>query len=73
MELTGGAAAVFDERRDEEAVPSPCVGVCILDSQGSCEGCLRTGAEIAAWPSMSGDVQTALLETLALRWAERGL
>lgn len=31
------------------AVLSPCTGVCRLDAQGYCEGCQRTGDEIAAW------------------------
>lgn len=72
MGLTNAAAAIVDER-GVASVPSPCVGVCVLDGQGYCEGCLRTGGEIAAWPGMSPDGQVALLETLSLRWAERGL
>ncbi len=34
---------------------SPCVGICRLDAvSGLCEGCMRSAAEIAAWPS-AGD------------------
>lgn len=33
------------------AVSSPCVGICRLDASGYCEGCHRTGSEIAAWSS----------------------
>ena len=29
------------------AILSPCTGVCCLDEQGLCEGCYRTGNEIA--------------------------
>ena len=26
---------------------SPCIGICSLDEEGYCEGCFRTGEEIA--------------------------
>lgn len=32
---------------------SPCIGICRLDERGYCEGCLRTGEEIARWRGMS--------------------
>lgn len=32
---------------------SPCIGICRLDPRGYCEGCLRTGDEIARWRGMS--------------------
>lgn len=31
---------------------TPCIGVCTLDPQGYCDGCRRTGSEIAMWSSM---------------------
>jgi predicted Fe-S protein YdhL (DUF1289 family) len=31
---------------------TPCTGVCRLDTRGLCEGCLRTGDEIARWSTM---------------------
>jgi predicted Fe-S protein YdhL (DUF1289 family) len=31
---------------------TPCTGVCRLDARGLCEGCLRTGDEIARWSTM---------------------
>ena len=37
-------------RHPGPGVPSPCVSVCELNERdGSCKGCLRTLAEIAAW------------------------
>jgi uncharacterized protein len=36
-----------------QAILSPCVGICRLDPRGYCEGCYRTGDEIARWRSMS--------------------
>src|SRR5947208_3124394 len=44
-----------DPRR---AVLIPCIGVCRLDAHGFCEGCHRTGSEIAGW--MSFDDATRL-------------
>lgn len=32
---------------------TPCIGVCRLDERGYCEGCQRTGEEIARWRGMS--------------------
>lgn len=34
------------------AVLTPCIGICELGPDGLCEGCYRTGAEIAAWGSL---------------------
>lgn len=31
---------------------TPCIGVCRLDERGLCEGCLRSGEEIARWRGM---------------------
>jgi len=39
--------------RPPQPVQSPCIGLCRLDRDGRCEGCLRTGAEIAGWLSMT--------------------
>ena len=36
---------------------TPCIGVCTLDPQGYCDGCRRTGAEIAMWSSMGDDAR----------------
>jgi predicted Fe-S protein YdhL (DUF1289 family) len=35
---------------------SPCIGICELDRDGYCKGCLRSGDEIARWVSM-GEVE----------------
>lgn len=39
-----------------EPILSPCIGLCSLDAEGFCEGCFRTGDEIAGWALM-GDVE----------------
>ena len=46
------------------AVLSPCIGVCNLGSDGLCEGCLRTSAEIARWSQMNDDERLRLMETV---------
>jgi len=51
--------------------PSPCTKVCTLDAQGFCAGCLRTGAEIGRWLSMSAAEQWQLIEELDARRARR--
>lgn len=42
-----------DSSLSPPAILSPCVGICRLDALGYCEGCYRTGDEIARWRSMS--------------------
>ena len=48
----------------DERPPSPCISVCALDAAGYCIGCLRTGAEIGRWMSMSAQEQWQLLAEL---------
>ena len=55
------------------AVLSPCIGVCTLDDQGYCPGCLRHRAEIARWLQMDDDERLRLMETvLPERESRRG-
>jgi predicted Fe-S protein YdhL (DUF1289 family) len=49
-------------------IPSPCIGVCRLDpATGLCAGCLRSPAEIAAWPTAESAERLAIV----LRLRER--
>jgi predicted Fe-S protein YdhL (DUF1289 family) len=49
-------------------IPSPCVGICRLDpATGLCAGCMRTPAEIAAWPQASSAERVAIVLELRLR------
>ena len=60
MRVRGGCArAMFTSTY--KAVLSPCVGVCALDPQGYCEGCLRSAGEIARWSQMSDDERLRLM------------
>ena len=55
------------------AVQSPCIGVCTLDPDGLCDGCLRSGTEIAAWLAMDDAEREHMMDTvLPAREAQRG-
>ncbi|MEO6690130.1 MAG: DUF1289 domain-containing protein [Dokdonella sp.] len=41
---------------------SPCVGICQLGRDGYCEGCLRSGDEIARWVAMGEQERMRLLD-----------
>ena len=54
------------------AVLSPCVGVCSLGDDGLCEGCFRSGDEIASWTRYSDAERRRLMdEILPAREAQR--
>ena len=61
------------ETDDGGPVASPCVNVCRLDEAGICIGCLRTAAEVAAWPAMDPGGQRRLLARLDERRRQGGL
>lgn len=46
------------------AVLSPCVGICSLGDDGLCQGCHRTGAEIARWSQMGDDERLRIMEVV---------
>jgi len=46
----------------QPAVLTPCTGVCCLDERGLCEGCYRTGNEIARWSQMDDRERLHLME-----------
>jgi predicted Fe-S protein YdhL (DUF1289 family) len=51
---------------------SPCIGTCRLGADGYCDGCLRTGDEIARWISMSDRERQWIMDhTLIEREAKR--
>lgn len=52
------------------AVLSPCIGVCSIDDDGLCAGCLRTGDEIAHWTLMNDDLRLRMMEDVLPRRAE---
>ncbi len=49
-------------------IPSPCVGVCKMDSERKyCEGCLRTIEEIRVWFRSDNETRYAILQELKQR------
>jgi len=47
-----------------KAMLSPCIGICEIRSDGLCEGCLRTGAEIGGWTSFSDSERVQLMDVI---------
>lgn len=45
-------------------VLTPCIGVCTLDPAGFCDGCFRTGNEIAGWLSMDDDQRLHMMDVV---------
>jgi uncharacterized protein len=53
---------------DQSVLETPCINVCLLDDEtGSCVGCGRTLAEIAAWATMSDAERRAVMAALPAR------
>ncbi|MDQ2069360.1 DUF1289 domain-containing protein [Natronospira bacteriovora] len=50
-----------------EPPPSPCVGVCTMDDDGHCMGCLRSLTEIAQWTELSPEEQWDIVRQLPER------
>lgn len=47
---------------------SPCIKVCVIEpASGLCSGCLRTLAEIAAWPSLDREERQRIMAELGRR------
>lgn len=53
-----------------EAIETPCVRICqIAATQGICEGCGRTLAEIGGWLSLTPDARRRVMAELPARLA----
>jgi predicted Fe-S protein YdhL (DUF1289 family) len=51
---------------------TPCIGTCTLGHDGLCDGCFRTGDEIALWSQLSDIERLAIMsEVLPAREAAR--
>jgi len=48
----------------QRAILSPCIGICVLDEFGLCEGCHRSSQEIASWSLYNDDQRTHVMENL---------
>lgn len=51
------------------ALVSPCIGVCVIDEEGLCEGCARTLDEVAGWLAMGEARRDAVMAELPARLA----
>lgn len=50
-----------------EIVLSPCVGVCALDEDDVCIGCLRSGREITQWGYVDNEGKRDILRKVEAR------
>ena len=50
--------------RQATAILSPCIGVCHLDADGLCAGCLRTSSEIGSWSEFSDAQRSFIMDVL---------
>jgi len=48
-------------------IPSPCIGVCAVAADGTCEGCLRTLDEIGLWSTASDIEKLRILDATIAR------
>lgn len=57
----------MDNESKQEVVHSPCVGVCALDDDDVCIGCMRSGQEITQWGYVDNDGKRAILKLVEQR------
>ena len=50
-------------------IPSPCIGVCELNSKGYCKGCFRARDERLYWLQLTDDQRRDVLRLCQLRKA----
>lgn len=48
---------------------TPCIGVCRLDAEGLCEGCRRSGDEIARWRALDETERLRIMHDVLPQWA----
>jgi len=46
---------------DEQTVKSPCISVCVLNSDDICEGCYRSAGEITNWTLLNNQQKQQVL------------
>lgn len=64
----------MSETGRKAGVPSPCLGICMLDADDLCTACRRSGLEIADWGGMSDEEKRAVWALIRRREAgERGI
>ena len=59
---------------NSDQIPSPCVGVCQINSKTKfCLGCGRSGREVAHWARYSRTEKLAVVDSIKQRQADAGL
>ena len=59
---------------NSDQIPSPCVGVCQINSKTKfCLGCLRSLREVAHWSRYSRTEKLAVVDGIKQRQADAGL
>ncbi|EIP0123039.1 DUF1289 domain-containing protein [Vibrio alginolyticus] len=53
------------------SVPSPCVGVCTIDAEGYCQGCMRKREERFNWLSMTPAQQLHVIKLCSQRYTSK--
>ncbi len=53
------------------SVPSPCVGVCTIDAEGYCQGCMRKREERFNWLSMTPAQQLHVIKLCRQRYMSK--
>ena len=56
------------EKAQEDIVISPCCGICALDDDDICIGCLRSGVEITHWGREDAEGKRAILSNVEARF-----
>jgi predicted Fe-S protein YdhL (DUF1289 family) len=51
----------------QPAIVSPCTGICAIEDDDLCRGCVRTLDEIAAWGMMTTLERDIIMATLPAR------
>jgi predicted Fe-S protein YdhL (DUF1289 family) len=46
---------------------NPCIGICAVDENGLCVGCLRTDEERSNWYNESSDWRESVLKEILIR------
>ena len=74
LQLQSNAIALVAARAQLMAakgeITSPCISVCRMSAiTALCEGCFRTGDEIAAWGNAGDDVKRAIWARIEVRMA----
>lgn len=54
----------------DEVIKSPCILICVLDSDDICQGCYRSAQEITDWSTLSTDDRKNVLVTVKGRYQQ---